>query len=1575
MRTNSIRQDIRPQSLPESTMKQIIQFTTLIASVLLGFGSIYAQSISVYNVNASAFPTITADYAAFDSQGQPDTGLTASHFRVSERADGGNFVDVTPTLTHDCDRQTKDPEASIILILDRSGSMMDNVNGQQRFQYAKDAINAFVREINFTGQTRVCLVVFSGNYEVKVDWTNDPKIISDTLLKLQAVGPTNYEISFASPGNNIYEKFKERPANIAKYAFFLTDGHPNPGMEDPYTWVDTNIVDLQAQGIRFYSITLLEKSTHWTLESLARNTGGKSVVTTEEELVSLMSLLALETQVTEVCKLTWTAPYGCHPDDRNRTATITLLKGSSPTQTVTYVAPPSSVAAVEISDPVLFCGDPPANQPAIALVTITARNAPLRVTGQSINPNTYFTVLDWNHPYGRSFSPFTLPVDSTRTLRVQFTQGAQRIYRQAELRMEGSPCPPIIDLVGGQGVVKISSPNGGELFSTCDTVTITWSGVLPTQPITLQYSSDNGNTWNTITSAATGLSYKWLPPNAGGAFKIKAIVAQIDQYQWGVGTGGTGTETATSVAINKNDLDVYSTGYFDGPAKFGSTVVSNAIGNIDGFLIKWTADGNIAKVTILKGTGSNDDRIMGVATDTLGNYYVVGYFTSPSIQFGTQTRPIGTGDGSNMFIYAFDANDNVLWSAFGTGNGLNTTVATGMDVGVRYNAAGRPEVIVSGTFQRFIRVGPRSSGGWVESNRYTNNANRNYYAVYDELGYAQLYENAVPPATVKMKSLKATDSKGFEYETGNYIGAKTVTPPTITIAGFGGQDVFLTKFGSIPPSEDESDDIFIVKSPQLSFTLPTATMDPTAQGQTSLKSFNGILCNTGDFPVVIRTSSFAGPHPTEFNLVSNIDGSRLEPGECISIEVEFTPAGMGMRTAQLIVEGDCGAPAAILVEGEGLAPCWNEVEPQINLGKIPMGQSPTTVLPCVLKNTGLTNLSGVLTKAGSGDIIITAGAGPFNLAQGACHDITVQVNAVTPGPISITVDYGLGKDCGFPVTIITAEVVQPNVSISSVDFGRKRIGTTSNDIIQITNLNADPVTITAISVSDPASPDLQLVLPTPAFTLAPTETRDIPVTYTPTTRGAHVVTVTASVQGQAQPIQGEARGFGFLPAIAAQGYTFAAWTVGQQSPETGKVVITNTEAESDLQIFDIRFASPTADFAWVNALPGFPQTLAPGGTLTLDVLFTPQAAGNRIVNVIIEHDALPGDVPPYTDTAVIVQGVGAEPSEIPPIDFGNVLTCASKTTTVTVINPNPTSALNCGAPIGTGDVGAFSLDITAPFVVPPSGSQVVTVTFVPQGTGFASASFEIPNDQGLSITINASGSGVTTTADFTFGNVVSGIVGQSIRTPINVTTGFLDTVIVSEVVLTFTHSPDYIAFRQFSTPEQGGWTFTQSSPVRGTTIVTAVPDPGVQLANGPFVTPEFDVYLTADATQPVSFTASVTPSCVVASGDADDINVELVCYAEGRLVKIGEAPFTMSDVTPNPAGNVISVPYSTGIECVTTFELVDAVGNVVASKQTDVQKSGQYAVEINVADVSNGLYFLRMVSGPFVATQQVMVVK
>lgn len=1572
----------RGTTMHSRSMRFILVLVTALAAIV-----VQAQTLNIYGINASAFPKIVADYVALDAAGNPITDLTERDFSVVETPQGLAAQDLTASVKHACVELNKDPEASIIFILDRSNSMRDVVPGvnRERWLIVKDAVRAFVNQLRFVGQTRVSLVSFAGTYEVINEWVDNKQPILDSLKDLKIQTVTNYTLPFESAGNNIYELFKRRPASIPKFVFFLTDGTPNPGIPNEVKFVNDNTQLLQAQGIRFFAITIKEESTHWTLDALARATGGKSILTNEARLVDILSLLALETQVTKTCQITWTSPYACAEQALSRVARITLKRGSNPTVSIPYQAPANALAKVEVSDPILFCGDPAPNAKSFANVTLTALNAPFNVAvAPIVSPATYFKVVDWNFPLNQAtFTPFTLAPNAKRVIRVEFTQGSMQSFRQAQLAFTGTPCPPVVTLVGGTGVILLQSPIGSELFSTCDTVSIKWAGVLPTQQVSIDYSTNGGTNWTNITNTATGLVYKWLPPAAGVNYRVRVGVSPVPQYVWVKQLGGAGAETATSVAVTPNGLKVFATGYFDGPAKFGTTTVNNQPGNIDGYFTEFDSDGNITNTMLLTGSASNDERVIGAVTDKDGNVYVAGYFSSQAASFGGFPLSPGPADTRNMFVYKFAPDGSLQWSNISKGSTTSSSESDCSDIGIRYDASGNPEIIVVGRFRKYIEVGI-SRGGTIERNGpYTGAAAqtwRNYYVIYDAGGYPRLTANAAAPTAggIVYKSKTVKDALNFTYTTDSYTGPKSFTPPPVTLPNNGQTDVFVTKNGASPASSDVSKSNFSVLAPQLTVTQGKVTFKPTPQGQSDPVSLTSIVQNRGSFPVTIQRITIAGANAADFRVISPTTFPiRLDTGRTLSLELAFEPKGTGLRTAVLEVIGNCNANTQIVLEGNGLAPCVWESQSTVALGKVPLAQPASRTITCVLKNTGPLALNGRLTVTKADPDIVVKKQGAFSLAaNGGCFDLEVDILAATPGIKTSIVDFGLPADCGVATSTITVEIVEPRVAIDSIDFGRVRLLTPVNGTVTITNLNTDPASITGYSLSEPTNANFSgITLPAPQV-LAPGASIAIPVTYTPQTRGAHSVTITATVQGQNTPLVGLIKGVGFQPVLEATGYTFKAWPISTTSPEQGKVTLRNTDADAALTINDVAFQNATTVFAWTGTTPTFPQTIAPGGTLELNVSFTPAVVGNNTINVCIDHDGKPGPgpVPPYANTCVEVKGIGLDQSGIPPITFDNTLTCATRIDSFAIVNPSQ-FALNVQAAVGSGDAAAFELSEKAAFTVAPGETKMITVTFRPTAVQAYSASYTFANDQNLKLNVSMSGNGVSTPVDFRFGTIAQAQAGQVLSTPISVSYNAANFAgaAPTQFDITITHDAEAMSFAGTTQPEMLGWTFTPTTGV-GSVVIRAQSATGV-LTQGPFVTPTFNTYLNADSTLPMSMTVTTPLSCLVTSGDATRVTMKFVCFTTGRLVRFGNQQFGLMNPRNNPVRDELVVSYSTGITVATTFQIVDAMGNVVLEATGAVAPSGSYIFEASTSSLASGVYFLRMQSGPYTASTQFVVVK
>jgi hypothetical protein len=161
---------------------------------------------------------------------------------------------------------------------------------------------------------------------------------------------------------------------------------------------------------------------------------------------------------------------------------------------------------------------------------------------------------------------------------------------------------------------------------------------------------------------------------------IDLIYAQNPVWQWAKLAGGNFSETGFGIATDSNG-NVYITGSFNSTTiNFDAITLTNAFngsnGSSDVFIAKFDVNGNVIWATNAGGT--NYEGGAHIATDSNNNVYVTGYFTSPTITFGSKTLTNSGNGTSDIFIVKYDTNGNPLWAkrAGGTGTDGGADIAT-----------------------------------------------------------------------------------------------------------------------------------------------------------------------------------------------------------------------------------------------------------------------------------------------------------------------------------------------------------------------------------------------------------------------------------------------------------------------------------------------------------------------------------------------------------------------------------------------------------------------------------------------------------------------------------------------------------------------------------------------------------------------------------------------------------------------------------------------------------------------------------------------------------------------------------
>lgn len=240
--------------------------------------------------------------------------------------------------------------------------------------------------------------------------------------------------------------------------------------------------------------------------------------------------------------------------------------------------------------------------------------------------------------------------------------------------------------------------------------------------------------------------------------------------------------------------NAYITGYFSTPTiTIGAYTLTNH-GNNNIYVAKYNAIGNVLWA---KGEtwGTGDDEGTSVATDTSGNVYITGFFSSSLLIIGSDTLKSVNGD---IFIVKYNANGNVLWAKSRSGNVTNWDKPASIAVDNAGNA------YIAGYF---------SSDTVIFGPSILTNIGM-FLAKYDANGNALWGKDAIGGS--KATSVSA-DNLGNVYVAG-YFGSDTLGFDSSillndTTSSF---DIFIAAINSITGVENianQNDNIFIYPNP------------------------------------------------------------------------------------------------------------------------------------------------------------------------------------------------------------------------------------------------------------------------------------------------------------------------------------------------------------------------------------------------------------------------------------------------------------------------------------------------------------------------------------------------------------------------------------------------------------------------------------------------------------------------------------------------------------------------------------------------------------------------------------------
>ncbi len=530
--------------------------------------------------------------------------------------------------------------------------------------------------------------------------------------------------------------------------------------------------------------------------------------------------------------------------------------------------------------------------------------------------------------------------------------------------------------------------------------------------------------------------------------------------------------------------------------------------------------------------------------------------------------------------------------------------------------------------------------------------------------------------------------------------------------------------------------------PSVSLTPTSLSFAAQRVGTTSAAQ-TSTLRNTGTAPLTIGGIAISGAAAADYARTNDcpLAPATLAAGASCTISVSFSPTATGTRAAAVTITDDAsGSPHSLALAGTATAPAAALAPTSVAFASRPVG-STSGEEDVTLTDTGNAALAiGSIAVSGTDAADFSESDHcPATLAPGASCTIALTFTPDREGDLSASLtvsDDAAGSPQAAALTGIgVAPAPAVTLSPAALAFGSRPVGSTSAaQTAALRNAGSAPLTISAIDVAGAEAGDFAESddCPKAPATLAPAAACTLALTFTPTAGGGRAASVSIADDAADTPQALALSGIGAQPtpavSLSPASVAFGGQRVGTTSA-TQSVTLTNS-GTADLTIAGVAVSGANAgDFAESDDCPVSPATLGPGAGCTIQVGFTPIAAGSRAAAVTISDDA-----PGGPQTAALT-GTGTQPAVT--LTPGS-LTFSSQTVgttsaaqTVTVRNSGTAPLAISSILVGGTNAGDFAQTNTCPLVpslLAANATCTISATFRPTATGTRSASITLTDD-------------------------------------------------------------------------------------------------------------------------------------------------------------------------------------------------------------------------------------------------------
>lgn len=497
---------------------------------------------------------------------------------------------------------------------------------------------------------------------------------------------------------------------------------------------------------------------------------------------------------------------------------------------------------------------------------------------------------------------------------------------------------------------------------------------------------------------------------------------------------------------------------------------------------------------------------------------------------------------------------------------------------------------------------------------------------------------------------------------------------------------------------------------------------------------NIVLSNTGTANLTISTVTASG---TGFSVSGSTLPITLAQNQTTTLTATFAPTTTGNPTGTITVTSNASNPTVTI----NLTGTASHPQPQlsinpssVNFGSVAAGSNATQNI--TLSNTGTSPMSITQITASGTGFSVTNSALPISVPAGQNTSIAAKFAPTAAGSASGSISVTSNAP-GSPATIAlsgTGTQGQLSSNPSSVNFGNVLVGSSGSQTVTLTNTGTSSLSISQATASGAGFGLSGLALP---LTLNANQSATFSAQFAPASAGGASGSITLTDTGSNPTLTISLSGAGTQPGISATPSSLNLGSVTTGSSNTQTVTLKNTGTAS----LTISQATVTGSGFSINGL-SFPLTIAAGNTATLNVVFTPTAAGSASGSISLTSNA------PNSPMTVTLSGTGVAPTltlnaSPSSLDFGSVNVSSNNVLGVTLTNAGNANVTISGVSV-TG-AGFSASGVSSGLTLAPSQTAILNVMFAPSAAGSASGNVTVTSNATNSpASVTLSGTGVQT---------------------------------------------------------------------------------------------------------------------------------------------------------------------------------------------------------------------------------------